>query len=221
MKLFYMVFVLLTTTLSAQNDRDTWRVDYFYTGGPDISAFSLDEIVVEPLPWPGSESGDIDPSGFGVFRFEVQDANGKVLYSRGFSPIFWEWESTSEAKKRNRTFEESMRFPAPKSNAVLVVNKRQQDNTFKEVWRLELDPNDMYINRALPKQQQVIPIEENGDPKDKLDIVMLGDGYTAGEMEKFKADATRMTEALLAEEPFKRRRKEFNIWGICPPSPKS
>lgn len=221
MKNSFLLFLCIIGICNANEHRETWRIDYFYTGGLETSVYSLDEVVVEPLPWPDSKKGDIGTLGFGVFRFEVQDTTGKVLYTRGFSPIFWEWESTSEAKKRNRTFEESLRFPAPAGKANVVVKKRQSGDEFKEVWRLELDPSDMYINRAIPPIQELITLEDNGNPTEKLDIVMLGDGYTVQEMDKFKADAIRMMEALFAEEPFKRRRKDFNIWGICPPSPES
>ena len=34
-------------------------------------------------------------------------------------------------------------------------------------------------------------------------------------------DARRLTDVLFAHEPFKQRRDDFNIWGLCPPSPES
>ena len=34
----------------------TWRLDYFHTGGLGAELFSLDRVVVEPLPWPGNAS---------------------------------------------------------------------------------------------------------------------------------------------------------------------
>jgi hypothetical protein len=45
-----------------------------------------------------------------------------VLYSRGFSSIYGEWETTAEAKEADRTFSESLRFPAP-ARAVRVIVK--------------------------------------------------------------------------------------------------
>ena len=36
----------------------------------------------------------------------------RVLYSRGFASIYGEWETTAEAQKMNRTYSESLRFPA-------------------------------------------------------------------------------------------------------------
>jgi hypothetical protein len=47
-----------------------------------------------------------------------------------------------------------------------------------------------------------------------VDLLLMGDGYTAAEMEKWRADARRLTEVLFAVEPFKSRRRDFNVWAI-------
>ena len=46
------------------------------------------------------------------------------LYSRGFSSIYGEWETTAEARDVNRTFSESLRFPLPDRPVRIVVKKR-------------------------------------------------------------------------------------------------
>jgi hypothetical protein len=51
--------------------------------------------------------------------------------------------------------------------------------------------------------------------------LIMGDGYTEGELGKFKQTAKAMAEALFATSPFKERRKDFNIWAIAPISSKS
>ena len=63
---------------SAATERATLRVDYFHTGGLGDQIFALDRVVVEPLPWPGHPSGDVDPSGHGAYRFEVRDQSKAV-----------------------------------------------------------------------------------------------------------------------------------------------
>lgn len=196
----------------------TWRLDYYHTGGPGLEAFSLDRVVVEPLPFPGSKAGFVDPEMTGGYRFEVRDAVGKVLYARGFSSIFAEWITTEEAAKVNKTFHESIRFPAASAPVDVVILKRGAKHVFSEVWRQTVDPNDMFVHRAAPEKQELIAIERNGDPESCLDILLLGDGYTASEREKFVKDAKRLTETFFQQEPFKARRRQFNIWGICPPA---
>ena len=32
---------------------DTLRLDYYHTGSATEEVFSLDQLVVEPMPWPG------------------------------------------------------------------------------------------------------------------------------------------------------------------------
>ena len=51
--------------------------------------------------------------------------------------------------------------------------------------------------------------------------MILGDGYTAAERGKFEKDARRATEILFSRSPFKEHRKDFNVWGLCPPAAQS
>jgi hypothetical protein len=66
-----------------------------------------------------------------------------------------------------------------------------------------------------------LEIEKNGDPKLKVDLLFLGEGYTAAELDKCEKDVRRLTEGVFTFSPFKERRKDFNVWAICSPSPDS
>src|ERR671926_1778221 len=117
----------------------TMRLDFYHTGTATEEVFSLDRAVVEPLPWPGNPRRAVDDSDLGKYLFEVRDAKTeRVLYSRGFSSIYGEWETTDEAKALRRTFSESLRFPAPAAQARVVLKKRDAKNLFREVWALSL-----------------------------------------------------------------------------------
>ena len=200
----------------------TWRLDFYHTGGKSPEVFSVDRIVVEPLPWSGAEGKTIDSTGFGTYRFELRDATGRVLYSQGYSPIYAEWMTTAEAETENRTFHESLRFPAPAGVSEIVVYKRNEENAFTEAWRTKIDPSNIFIDRSEPKRYVPLEVENHGNPRNKVDLLLLGDGYTAAECSgKFKRDVRRMADALFAVQPFKKRRSDFNVWGLCPPSPKS
>src|SRR3954465_5705423 len=90
----------------------TMRLDYYHTGGKGQEIFSVDRIVIEPLPCPGNPQRPIDSTNRGTYFFEVRDpAMKRVLYSRGFSSIYGEWITTADAKTVIRTFHESLRFP--------------------------------------------------------------------------------------------------------------
>lgn len=202
----------------------TLRVDYFHSGNAKQELFSLDQVVLEPLPWPGNPARALDTLNLGKYRFQVLDkASGQLLYSRGFCSIYGEWESTEEAAQANRTFSESLRFPAPTAPVRILLEKRDAKNAFVEVWRFELDPKDIFINPAKPDVAvgTLIPLQKSGDPASKVDFLILGDGYTTKERGKFTKDAKRFMEMLFKEEPYKSRRSDFNVWGLCPSSRES
>ncbi len=201
----------------------TLRVDYFHTGNATEERFSLDRLVLEPLPWPGNPRGALDDTNLGKYFFEVIDRKtNRVLFSRGFASVFGEWETTGEAKAVQRTFSESLRFPAPEAPAQIVLKKRDSGNAFREVWSLALDPKDIFIDSSSPPSPgPLLEIQKMGDPSAKVDFLILGDGYTEAERGKFEKDARRLTELLFAVSPFKERRADFNVWGLCPAAEES
>jgi hypothetical protein len=202
----------------------TMRVDYYHTGNDKEERFSLDRIVIEPLPWAGNPSRPIDDTNLGKYFFEVVDAqSGASLYSRGFSSIYGEWETTSEAASMNRTFSESLRFPAVDKPARIVVKKRDAKNAFQAIWTLAIDPADKFIVRGASPAQAgaLLRLHEAGDPGRKLDLLILGDGYTTAERGKFERDARRLMRVLFATSPFKERERDINVWGLVPPAPQS
>lgn len=198
----------------------TMRVDFYHTGNAKEERFSLDRVVLEPLPWPGHPSKPIDDTNRGKYFFEVLDAaSGRVLFSRGFSSIYGEWETTGEAQKIDRTFEESLRFPAPSAPVRVVVKKRDARNVFKDAWTLTIDPADKFVLRnAALDAGPLIKLHEAGDPATKLDFLVLGDGYTAAERGKFERDARKLVATLFATSPFKERQRDINVWGLAPAS---
>jgi hypothetical protein len=62
---------------------------------------------------------------------------------------------------------------------------------------------------------------EHGPAEKKVDIVVLGDGYTKQEMAKFQKDTRRLINVLFNAEPYKSRKSDFNVRAIETPSPVS
>ncbi len=169
----------------------TMRLDYYHTGNSSQEVFSLDRIFIEPLSWPGDLSKSLDDTNLGKYFFELRDQKTRrVLYSRGFASIYGEWETTDEAKATMRTFQESLRFPAPDAPVEVVLKKRDATNSFRDVWSTVIDPRDQFIDRSKsPAPAPLITLQKIGDPATKVDFLILGDGYTAAETSKFEADA--------------------------------
>ncbi|MEU6865470.1 M64 family metallopeptidase [Streptomyces sp. NPDC046876] len=61
---------------------------------------------------------------------------------------------------------------------------------------------------------QVTKLVDNGPTADRLDIVVVGDGYTAGELDRFHADAKAKWAEIAAVEPYSTYRGLFNVWTV-------
>ncbi len=198
------------------------RVDYFHAGTAGEERFSLDAVALEG-PWPGRLDRPLDDTNLGKYFFEVADARtGALIYSRGFASVFGEWETTPEAKTRARTFHESLRFPEPRSPVEIRLKKRGARNEFREIWSVTVDPAAPEVDRAEPsKTAKPWAVWQSGASADKVDLLLMGDGYTAAEMEKWHADAKRLTGILFAEPPFKEHKGDFNVWAVDTPAEES
>ena len=218
-----MLLAMSCATTAIAGAPGTMRVDYFHSGNQETEMFSLDQVVVEPLPWTGNMAQPLDKTSRGKYLFEIVDpASGDIAWSRSFSSIYGEWETIGEARRINRSFHESVRFPAQESVFELVMKKRGPGNKFVEVWRIELDPGDVLVHRESPTYaEHVVAIHESGDPATKVDLLLMGDGYTADEQDAFIAKARELTDILFSTSPFKERKDDFNVWAVAPPAAES
>ena len=198
------------------------RVDYFHTGGLGTEVVVLDRVVADGV-WPGNRTHLVDTMNLGHYLFEVvEPRTGEVLYSRGFSSIFAEWDTTAEAKQIHRTFHESLRFPWPKAPVRVVLQRRTTTGKFRDLWSLDVDPEAPSVVRADVRPVGTVwTLVENGPAAEKVDLLLIGDGYTDAEMPKFHADAARLVKALFAVEPYRNRQADFNVRAIDLPSTES
>jgi hypothetical protein len=201
----------------------TLRVDIQHGGDASTEHYALERVVVEPLPWAGNPARPIDDSNRGAQKFEVVDAaTGKLLYSRGYSTIFGEWRTTAEAGGMQRSFQESLRFPMPAGPVHIRIHGRDAGNRFVPQWSVRVDPDALDVERASqPAPARPIPIRHNGDPAHKVDLLLIGEGYAADELEKFTIAARRMADHLFSVSPFKERADDFNVWALAVPVPVS
>src|SRR5262249_1202670 len=91
-----------------------------------------------------------------------------------------------------------------------------------QVWSVLYDPKDMFIDTSKPPLDiALLPLQKKGDPANKVDFLILGDGYTLAECPKFEKDARKLMQILFTHSPFKERQDDFNVWGLCPASAES
>ena len=200
----------------------TMRLDYNHIGNSQEEHFAFDQMVNDGV-WAGSKSVLIDQLRLGKYFFEVKDPKtGKLLYSRGYSSIYGEWETTPEAEKEWGSFNESLRFPWPKAEVDVTILKRNHKNGFDPVWSYRVNPKHYRaFPTAVKDHYKTIDIVVNGKPEKQVDIVVLGEGYAKEDMAKFKKDAQRFAKVLLNTAPFASCKDKFSIRAVETPSPQS
>ncbi len=215
-------FILMTLSLilNAQIDFDTYfndksmRFDYIIGGNNHESNIYLNKLKEETY-WGGSKINLIDTFNFGDFRVLIYDAKtDKLIYSRGYSTLYYEWLDTDEAKKISRSFYESVLFPFPKNEIVLKIEMRLKNTVFKTIYEQKINPNDSSVIKDKQIKYKTQRIHYSGDHHKKLDIVIIPDGYTKNEIEKFHSDCKRFVNYFFEVEPFKSNKDLVNFWAI-------
>jgi hypothetical protein len=201
----------------------TVRLDYIHSGNALAEQYAIERVLIEPLPWPGDMAQRFDDTNRGNNRVEVADAKtGQLLYTRDFSTVFGEWKTTDEATKLSRGFHESVRFPKFEHPVRVRILKRDERNQFSVAWSVEVDADAQDVVRKQPPAPvDPIAIHVSGPSPQKVDLLILGDGYTQADTKKFEQDARRLTRHLFTVSPFKEREADFNVWAMAVPSQES
>ena len=224
MKRLLLILLLLTSTFYTQAafhdffiDK-SMRIDYVHAGNSHSEEYYIEKIKMEPY-WGGSLEKLVDTFKYGNYFFEIyDDSTGALLYSRGYSSLFCEWQTTEEAHRIDKAFYESIVFPFPKNTIVVKWYARQSDGRFAKQMELKVDPKNYFIDPSPAKPYPVYEAYMSGDPHEKVDIVILPDGYSKDEMELFKSDCDRFAAELFQYHPYSLFKDRFNIVGVLAPS---
>lgn len=216
--LFIPAFSYSQTEFNKYFQNESMRFDFSLGGNSKEERVYPEQIKKEPH-WAGSKKNLVDPFNYGNYRFRIFDIKSdSLLFSKGFSTLFEEWQSTVEAKEIDKTFYQSAIFPFPKRKIRIEIDSRQWEGNFKNIYKTEINPENYFILNETPEKFETYEVLKNGKPENKVDIVILAEGYTAAEMEKFKEDAKRVTQFLFDEEPFKSEKEKFNVSAVLSPS---
>ena len=216
-----LTLLLLVSKLSfASVDFDTYfehktlRVDYLLGGNAKEQSIFLQNLKKEPY-WGGTTVNMIDTFDYGNFRFKLFDkASGSLIYSRGFGSLFQEWQATAEAKTLNRSYYQVNVMPFPKNTAQFIIEYRNRDGEFVQLFEYEIDPANYFIQEETAMKVKYSKIIGIGEASKSIDIAFVAEGYTQEEMGKFRADVERMAGYVLNVEPFKTYADRFNIYAV-------
>ena len=65
-----------------------------------------------------------------------------------------------------------------------------------------------------PGSATVVPLQITGPPSERLNLVIMGDGYQADELDEFRADVDRNLNVQWSIEPFRSYRHYFNVYRL-------
>lgn len=222
--LFPFLINAQTVNFNEYFEDQTMRIDYFHIGDSVTEIITIDFIYKYGI-WAGSTKNLIDNFNNGAYYHKIYDLNsGRLIYSKGFDSYFKEYQTTGEAVNGiQRSFHESAIIPFPKNKIKFVIEKRDKRNQLNQIFSTIINPADLYIIKdpIADAGVRTINSHKSGDPHSKVDVVIIGDGYTAGESEKFDRDLKRFTDVLLSHEPFKKQKDKFNVYGIFKASAES
>ena len=68
---------------------------------------------------------------------------------------------------------------------------------------------------------RVVPLQVTGDPAKRFNLILLGDGYPAADLPRFRQDVARQLGMLFAFEPWKSYRSYLNVYRVEIASPES
>lgn len=197
---------------------NTMRFDFHHAGNSNEENYFFDKVIREG-EWAGSEVSLINPFDYGEQHFRIIDsATGRLIYKNNYCTLFNEWQTTPEATMTVRSFPESVVFPEPKQDFTIEIYAR---NKTSKVWEKKYTQNvdvDDYNIQPGKKPYESVDIHIGGTIAHSLDIVLLPDGFTAAEKDKFLASCLMWSNALFKYSPFTENRHRINIRAVWAPS---
>ncbi len=199
----------------------TLRVDYYHTGTQHNETIQINQYYLIPA-WAGNPDALLDTLNRGHYLLRVFDAaTQQLLFSYGFSTLFNEWQTTDEAKAgATRTFQETLRIPFPRRPVQIEIVVRDARNHFTQpLASWVIDPAEILVNSENRAGAAIVDtVFYNGSPHKKVDLLIVGDGYTIQEQDRFFQRARAMVDTLFSIEPYRSSRAKFNVWAVLRPS---
>ena len=200
---------------------NTLRYDFYHSGNSNNEYYTFDCVMREGV-WAGSRTALINPFEYGEQHFRIVDASSsKVIYKNNYCTLFNEWQTTPEAASVERSFPEGLIFPEPKNDFYIEIYARNKSTKKMEKKHSHLVRINSYNIRPFEAQYESIDIHIGGDIEHSLDIVLLPDGFTAGEKDKFLASCLMWQNALFGYAPFTQNKHRINIRAVWAPSQQS
>lgn len=204
---------LFSLALVAQNK--TLRVDYVFTGTDKEQQIALDEMSCFD-GWAGRNVNMDKVPVRGNGQISMTDAvTGRTIYRQSFSTLFQEWQTTEEATRVRKSFENVFLLPMPDEKVRIKVELYGFKGGVVAEFEHEAEPTDILIRHISPDVPQHKYLHMGGSSEECIDVAIVAEGYTADEAELFYSDAQKTVDALFSHAPFDRYKERFNFVAVA------
>ncbi|RME27834.1 MAG: hypothetical protein D6806_03950, partial [Deltaproteobacteria bacterium] len=69
----------------------------------------------------------------------------------------------------------------------------------------------LFLWASIAAAYEVEVIQQTGDPQNRVDVLVLGDGYTASQQDKMSIDAESFLSEMFSQTPYQQYRNFFNV----------
>jgi hypothetical protein len=163
--------------------------------------------------------GECEKGNLRLKVFEMDSC--ELIYCQGFSPLFYEWLFTQDAKTTKKSFYQSFSFPKPDQNIILTLEIRDSLSNWTQIFIDSIHFDTRPIMNDAELKFSVDTLIFSGSPGDKPTVVFVSEGYTLDEMQKFVSDSRNMVDSLLSDKPFSQYTESFNFFALSVPSVES
>lgn len=194
----------------------TLRLDYIFTGDALHQHIALDELRSSE-GWYGRRVNLTEPALRGNGTLNMTDVStGDTLFCTSFSTLFQEWQTTEEATRHSRSFENVFLVPMPRCDVRLEVVLYDTHNRQTARFSHIVTPSDILIRpidatHAAPHRA----IFSGGDSKGCIDVAIVAEGYTEEERELFYQDAETICREIMRYRPFSKHHDDFNFTAVA------
>lgn len=177
--------------------------------------------------WVDLDAPDDERHGF---RYTVRDAAGEALYARSTSgPVIVRDFLASYSELAGADLLGSLpilgrfafRVPLLDGAATVDLELRTAPGVYEVVGQYDLslrEADDLGLSEAVTG---VTLLHDSGPPERRLDIAIVGDGYTADEQGRWERDAADLTDQVLRTPPYADFADRINIHRVDAPSAES
>ncbi len=189
-------------------------------------------------------AGPDDPQGDAhwITRSRVLDADGQTLWTQRVNSLFQLLEFLNVVIEETSPISISVaqvyelaadEYPDLIQFAVKVPHRlrgahryvldiREEDGSWTELATYDIDELRELAEPPAPDfEYEIDTLVDSGAPGDRLNIAILGDGYTEAERHIFEGDAQAVAERFLATSPMAEHADLFNIHTVWTPSAES